>query len=826
MKNKNAPEEKIVSEQENSSPTKIPTLVLLDVHAIIHRAYHALPDFRSSKGEPTGALYGVVTMLIKIIEDVQPDYIVACYDLPQPTHRHEVYKDYKAGRKKTDDDLALQMQRSRDIFTAWSIPMYDKPGFEADDMLGTITEILKDAPINIVIASGDMDTLQLVSGKRVQVYTLKKGIKDTIMYDEAAVRERFGFGPEQLTDYKGLRGDTSDNIIGIKGIGEKTGATLIQNFGTIEKMYKELKKDKEAFTAHCKTIGITPRIVGLIEAGEEEALFSKTLATIRRDAPISFVMPATWKEAISLADIEKLFSELEFRALTERVRTAVSGKKAAQAGLDDDGMTSVSEAENRVNSREKIDDLDPQLVHDTAVALWVADSNITNPNLDEIYNFSGAFSFAEARTKILEEVEKRGSMSVLNDIERPLIPVLERMKTVGIKVDVEYLQKLGATYHAELSKIEKTIWDLAGENFNIASPKQLGEIIFNKLGLKAKNQKKTGTGALSTKESELEKLRDAHPIINEVFKYREYSKLLSTYIDVIPTLVDEHSRIHSTLIQAGTTTGRMASENPNIQNIPNKSDLGRAIRSGFISEKGKAIVAIDYSQMELRIAAFLSRDEKLIEIFREGRDVHTAVAAQVFKVEPEQVTKDMRRQAKVINFGVMYGMGVNALRQNLGSTREEAQLFYNEYFATFSGLAQYLNDTKVLATKKGYTETLFGRRRYFAGLSSKIPYIKASAERMAINAPIQGTEADIIKLAMIRIDEYIRAEKLEGVAHMLIQVHDELVFEIDEKRLDIVPQLQKIMESVIDTKITHGVVCTTEARYGKNWEDTQPLIQK
>lgn len=802
---------------------KVPTLVLLDVHAIIHRAYHALPEFRSSKGEPTGALYGVVTMLIKIIEEIKPDYIVACYDLPQPTHRHEVYKEYKAGRKKTDDDLALQMQRSRDIFIAWSIPVYDKPGFEADDMLGTITEILKDAPINIVIASGDMDTLQLVSGKRVRVYTLKKGIKDTIIYDEDGVRERFGFGPEQLTDYKGLRGDTSDNIIGIKGIGEKTGATLIQNFGTIEKMYAELKKDKDAFAAHCKTIGITPRIVGLIETGEEEALFSKTLATIRKDAPITFVMPPTWKEAIKIADIEKLFSELEFRALTERVRTAVTGKKTVAEDLNDDGMTSVGEAESRANSREKIDELDPSLVHDTAVALWVADSNITNPNLDEIYNFSGAYSFAEARQKILDEVEKRGSMSVLNDIERPLIPVLERMKKIGIKVDVDYLQDLGKKYHTELSKIEKTIWDLAGENFNIASPKQLGEIIFNKLGLKAKNQKKTGTGALSTKESELEKLRDAHPIISEIFKYREYSKLLSTYIDVIPTLVDAESRLHSTLIQTGTTTGRMASENPNIQNIPNKSDLGRAIRSGFIAEKGKVIVAIDYSQIELRIAAFLSRDEKLLEIFKQGRDVHTAVAAQVFKVDAEKVTKDMRRQAKVINFGVMYGMGVNALRQNLGSSREEAQLFYNEYFATFSGLATYLNDTKVLATKKGYTETLFGRRRYFAGLASKIPYIKASAERMAINAPIQGTEADIIKLAMIRIDEYIQKNNLSDKIHMLIQVHDELVFEIDEKSLAKVGEIQKIMESTMDTKITHGVICTTEARYGKNWEDTQPL---
>ncbi len=793
------------------------TLVLLDVHAIIHRAYHALPDFRSSQGEPTGALYGLVTMLVKIIEDIRPDYIVACYDLPQPTHRHHVYKDYKAGRKKTDDELVAQLKRSRDIFSAWSIPMYDKPGFEADDMLGTIVEKLKDTDIDIVIASGDMDTLQLVRGDKVRVYTLKKGIKDTIIYNEDMVRERFGFSPQQLIDYKGLRGDTSDNIIGIKGIGEKTGATLVQTFEALERMYDMLKNDTANFEALSKKAGITPRIINLIKEGEEEALFSKTLATIKCDAPIDFVMPDEWKTTISLDTITKLFSELEFRTLGERIKNLVYG-------TDSKNVTDLNNDKNTQGDlREKIEDLDPALVHDTALALWVADSNITNPDLNDIYQFSHAHNFNEARDYILKEVHKRGGDSVLNTIERPLVPVLEHMKNIGIKVDCTYFKELSETYHTELTAIEKNIWNLAGAEFNIASPKQLGEILFTKLGLKAKNQKKTGTGERSTKESELEKLKDQHPIINEVLRYREYAKLLSTYIDVIPTLADEHGRIHSTLVQSGASTGRMSSENPSIQNIPNKSDLGRAIRKGFISEEGKVIVAIDYSQIELRIAAFLSGDQNLIEIFKQGKDVHTAVASKVFGVAEDAVTKDMRRQAKVINFGVMYGMGVNALRQNLGSSREEAQKFYNDYFSTFAGLAAYLQSTKVSAGQKGYTETLFGRRRYFAGITSKIPFIRASAERMAINAPIQGTEADIIKLAMIKIDEYIQTHSLRGRLDMLIQVHDELVFEVNTDELKHIPAIQNIMETVVSEEQTQGIRCLTEAKYGKNWEDTQPL---
>lgn len=749
-------------------------LVLLDVHAIIHRAYHALPDFVSGKGEPTGALYGLSTMLIKIIEDLKPDYIVACYDLPQPTHRHEVYKEYKAGRKKTDDALVSQLKRSRDIFEAWSIPMYDKPGFEADDMLGTIVTLEKS--VDIIIASGDMDTLQLVEDKRVQVYTLKKGINDTILYDEKAVIDRFGFEPKYLPDYKGLRGDPSDNIIGIKGIGEKTAGLLINKFHTLENMYKVLKKTPEK-------LELTERLLGLIKDGEEEALFSKTLATIRRDAPIDFVLPPEWKECIDIDKLEKLFADLDFRTMGVRLRKLLGVEK--------------------VEIKEVIDEAE---LREVALALWVVDSNKTKPELEDIYNFSKVHNFEQSKKIIFDELEKRNSTFIYDKIEKPLIPVVDQMQEVGAKIDVDYLKDLSKTYHKELEKISKKITEYAGEEFNIASPKQLGEILFVKMGLKAKNQKKTGTGAFSTKESELEKMADLHPIIAEILKYREYAKLLSTYIDVIPTLVDSEHRVHPKMIQAGAVTGRMASENPSIQNIPNKTDLGRAIRRAFIAEKGYKLVAIDYSQIELRIAAYLSGDEKLLAIFKNKEDVHTAVAAQVFGIDLKDVTKDMRRQAKVINFGVMYGMGVTALQKNLGTDRASAQKFYNEYFEKFSGLATYLEKTKYETAQKGYTETLFGRRRYFEGIRSKLPFIRAAAERMAINAPIQGTEADVIKMAMIKI-----AEELD--VRMLFQVHDELVFEIKEDELAIIPKIQEIMEGIVDFDLT------TEARVGDNWEE-------
>lgn len=781
-------------------------LVLLDTHAILHRAYHALPEFASSKGEPTGAIYGLVAMLIKIIAELKPDYIVACYDLPGPTYRHDAYDGYKGTRKETEDDLVAQIKRSSDVFSAFHIPMYSLPGFEADDMLGTIVEETKsNNELEIVVASGDMDTLQLVERGRVSVYTLKKGINDTILYDEKMVFERFGFGPKLLPDYKGLRGDPSDNIIGIKGIGEKTATTLITTFGTIEEMYKVLKKDMEPF----KKAGITPRIIDLLKENEEEAVFSKMLATIRRDAPIDFKLGTPWKEAFVMKDAENLFTELEFRTLGNRLREVFTGEKIAKEKPEQVSLMGASENVSK-------DDLE-----ETALALWVVDSNIINPGLEEILQFAKTDSFAKAKEVIFDELKKRNVLSVFENIEKPLIPIIKKMEKTGVKIDRGYLKKLSVAYHKKLEELQAVIWQHAGEDFNINSPKQLGVILFEKLALTAKGMKKTAGGAQSTRESELVKLKDLHPIIDGILEYREFQKLLSTYIDTIPTMLDADDRLHTNLRQAGSSTGRMSSNNPNIQNIPIKTELGRNIRNAFIAEKGFSFVSFDYSQVELRVAAIISGDEKLLQIFRDGEDVHTAVASQVFNVPFDKVDKEMRRKAKVINFGILYGMGVNALRQNLGGTREEAQNFYNEYFSTFTGIAQYLEETKASAARKGYTETMFGRRCYVQGIQSSIPYIRSAAERMAINAPIQGTATgDIIKLAMKSIAEYIDKKKLDKDVRMLLQVHDELVFEIKEERVsEIIPEIKKLMESVLTREQSKGVVLVANAEVGTSWGD-------
>ncbi len=813
------------------------TLVLLDSHAIIHRGYHALPDFATSKGVPTGALYGLSSMLIGIIEKFHPDYIVACYDLPQPTYRHEAYKDYKAGRKKSDDELVDQLKSSRKIFENFNIPMYDKPGFEADDILGTIVEQTKKlSTLKTIIASGDMDTLQLVRDKEVQVFTLKKGIKDTVTYDEDAVYERFGFSPEYLPDYKGLRGDTSDNIIGIVGIGEKTATTLISHFKTIERMYEVLKSKKGI--EEMKKLGITDRVIELLKNGEDEAIFSKMLATIRRDAPIKFELPdSTWKESFDMGRAQQIFDEFEFRTLGARLKNIMSQQGVDVSGTQGGGL--FGDLENSsiqggvVNKEENEEGITEDQKKRLCIALWVLNSSLTNPSYEDVLKYTKSKKYEAIEKYLLSEIRKQELEYVLKDIEWPLIPVVSKMEGDGILLDKKYLKKLSEDYHKELSRLEEEIWKMAGREFNVDSPKQLGVVIFDEMNLGegqgAKRLKKTAGGARSTKESELEKLKGVHPIIDKILEYRELAKLLSTYIDPLPLLTDAKDRLHAKFLQAGTTTGRMSSQNPNLQNIPTKTDLGRRVRGGFIAEKGKVLLAFDYSQIELRIAAILSGDKNLVDIFKRGEDVHSGVASRVFGVKENEVTKEMRRQAKVINFGILYGMGVNALKVNLGSTKDEAQTFYNEYFKTFEGLAGFLEDTKRFAEQNGYTETLFGRRRYFEGIRSKLPFIRAAAERMAINAPIQGTSADIIKISMRKIYDYINDPKnkeVYGKIKMLLQVHDELVFEVEDNKefiKKIAKKIQGMMEDVLSDEKSKGVPLVTTANIGANWGEMETL---
>jgi len=773
-------------------------LVLFDAHAILHRAYHALPDFASARGEPTGGLYGLSTMLMRIITDLKPDYMAACYDRPEATFRKEAYADYKGQRKKADDQLIAQMDRSRDIFSAFAIPVYDRAGFEADDIIGTITEQLKEnEEVEIIIASGDMDTLQLVDKKRVQVFTLKKGINDTVLYDEDQVKLRFSFAPEFLPDYKGLRGDPSDNIVGVAGIGEKTATVLIQKFGTIENIFLALNKDE----ATIKQLGLSERLIKILKAGEDEALFSKMLATIKRDVPISFMLEeSSWKDNCDIKQIEQLFISLDFRSLVPRARTLLSSV----------GMLSESKVQPAVEA------VDPGRVYSLGIALWLIDSTKTTPDLEDILNYAETDSFDVAEKKILTDLKKLQLEKVYQEIEMPLIPIINEAKNWGILIDKKYLTELSIEYHRLLSGLEQKIYQVAGQEFNINSPKQLGEVLFDQLKLSLKGLRKTAGGARSTKESELIKIKDAHPVIPLILDYREYQKLLSTYIDNIPQMTDENDRLHTTLNQAGTTTGRMSSSNPNLQNIPVREGAGEKIRRAFVASPGHKLVSFDYSQIEMRILAELSQDQDLMEIFKTGKDVHTSVAARVFRVDEGAVTKEMRRQAKVINFGIIYGMGVNALKTNLGTSREEAQKFYDDYFATFPTIRAYFDEVVSSAYRNGYTETLFGRRRYFPELKSHLPFIRAGAERMAMNAPLQGTAADLVKMAMIKVEKLLETEKLKKRVHFLLQIHDELMFEIEENLADkISPLIDGVMESVFPL----SVPLATNWAIGKNWSE-------
>ncbi len=775
------------------------TLVLLDAHAIIHRAYHALPEFATRAGVPTGALYGIIAMVLKITEDLKPDYIVACYDLPQKTFRHEAYDAYKGTRAKTDDALISQIVQSREIFDALNIPMYDAPGFEADDVLGAIAEQTKnDEQLNVIIASGDMDTLQLVEENRVQVYTLKKGLNDTIIYNEKAVVERFGFLPIQIPDYKGLRGDTSDNIIGVKGIGEKTATSLILAYKTIEQLFVAIKKDRDSVK---KKANVTDRIVDLLIENEEEALFSKTLATIRRDVPITFVLPEEFKKNTEREKLIALCQKFEFRSLITRIEKVF--------GFDP------------VKDEVEIKGDDIFLVKKLSIATSLINSEDKEPDIGAILFHTKTQTIADAEKVLMQDIKKNNLEFVFDIIEVPLIPIISELEQNGILIDVAYLKKLSVEYHTTFDSLEKKIYELTGETFNINSPKQLAEILYDKLGLSdGIKMKKTAGGARSTKESELLKMKDAHPVISVVLEYRELQKLLSTYIDTLPALVKEDGRIHAHFLQTGTTTGRFGCENPNLQNIPIKTELGKRIRNAFVASKGHTLISFDYSQIELRVAAMLAGDAYMAEAFNRGDDIHTAVAMKVFGVSEADMTYDMRRRAKVINFGILYGMGVTALKDALGTDRKEAQAFYDNYFLAFPSIAGYLEGIKEFAKKHGFTTTLYGRRRYFPNIKSSIQFIRAMAERTAINAPIQGTAADVMKLGMIKAQTELTKVGLSEKAKMVLQVHDEIIYEVENA---VVEKVTEIVSKALVTampdepKPTIAVPLAVGIKQGENW---------
>ncbi len=749
-------------------------LVILDSNALIHRAYHALPPLTSPKGEPTSAIYGFYSTFIKMVNDLKPDYLVAAFDRPEPTFRHKAFLAYKAQRPKTPDDLIWQLQKVKESLSAIGVLVIEKAGYEADDIIGTLVgKLHKEQELEIIIVTGDLDTLQLVRDG-VKIYTMKRGISDIVIYDQKAVMERFSLPPEKLADYKGLVGDASDNIPGISGIGPKTAIQLLQKFGVLEGIFD------------------SKEIPEKLKGKREEALFSKELATINTEVPLSFHLEDSRWKGFAVEKIEPLFKEFAFQSLFARISSQNSKKPADLFSQNQESSTIIKKSPDE----EKIQN----------IALWLLDPEKKNASLLDSLNV------------LKERMREEGVINIFEDIEIPLLPILEQMSKEGIGVDQKTLKLLQADLEKDIYSLKKEITRIAGEEFNPNSSDQLRTLLFEKLKISPKYLKKTPGGKISTKESQLFKIIDSHIVIGRILKYRELEKLLTTYVVPFFQKIEKDGKIHTTFNQTGTTTGRLSSENPNLQNIPSQGEYALRFKNIFVPTKGFLFVSFDYSQIELRIAAHLSDDKDLKLAFKKGEDIHTHTASKVFGVALEKVTKEMRRIAKVFNFGILYGLGSRGLSENLRISQGEAKKFIYNYFERFSGVKEYIQKIRQEVIENGYVKTHFGRKRWFYELKNlaRLPRnVREAYLREAVNMPIQGTAADIVKLAMIEVDGKIMKGHERDV-HLLLQIHDDLLFEIKQKKInEYAPQIKKIMEHAVKLSVPLNVEVKIGARWGE-----------
>ncbi len=742
-------------------------VLLVDSHALLHRAYHAMANMMSAEGKPSGALFGFVKMIHTASNSLHPEHVICCYDLPKPTFRHLAFAEYKGTRAKSDDALRDQIVESKNFAEAMGIPIYELEGFEADDLLGTLAHKIDKEKYEVIIFSGDMDVMQLIE-EGVKVFAQRKGT-DVEMYGEEEVVKRYGITPKQIPDYKGLAGDSSDNIPGVSGIGEKTAVKLIAEFDNIESLYETVNSEKNEDKERLESV-VSKRIIEKLKAEHDEAIFSKTLATIRRDAPIDIKEFKTFGSDIDNEKYKRLCDEYDLRSLKSYFDKKSEGDSSATHEVEEE----IKEIEIETLRSEELEEL--QII---SALLSSEKTKLTFVDIKNLYALKSDVTFEIARDQLLVRLEKENLINYYRDIENKITPILKVMMGWGISVNKEELEKQKINIKSMIDRLEKEIHALAGQEFLISSPKQLGEVLYEKLALGVK-VKKTSTGKLSTNADMLEKLKDDHPIINKILEWREVSKIYGTYLEPMIKYVHEDGKVHPHFLQLGASTGRFSCENPNMQNLPIKSELGQLVRNIFVAEEGKSLISIDYSQIDLRAAAILSKDERLIDIFKRGIDVHKGVAAQTLHKSEDDVTSAERNKAKAINFGILYGMGVSALKEAMHVERKEAQDFYDTYKETFSTLMTYLENVKDSAKRLGYTETLFGRRRDVPLLRSPIPFMRAQGERMAINAPVQGSSADILKLGMIDVWEKFHEDFKTGKLKMLLQIHDELVFECDE----------------------------------------------
>ncbi len=812
-------------------------LLLIDANSIIHRCFHALPPLSTPDGRPIQAVYGLSNIFLRMWREERPAFAAALFDRPEPTFRKKKYKEYKGQRPPTPSELISQIIEAHEFFKQFGIATFEKPGYEADDCIATLAEKFKNGDdLQVIILTGDADTLQLVESDRLVVRTFRKGISDTIIYDEPAVKARYGLHPNQLVDYKALVGDPSDNIKGVPGVGPKTAAELLQRHGNLEHLLAHASPEDK----------LEKKVVGF----REQAEFAKSLVILDRQVPLEI-------DSLNELRIEDhsdapvaYFKTLGFESLLKRFGAEQGlplpppepslSKKEKPKLLKTDNLIFLTDENlerrdlyNSPKSKVGFDlkttlkalwtqgtDLVPPYF-DLGIAFWLLDSDFREYDPEMTFkkflrkewggkeeDFVDAYQFTN---RMMDEYEVR---NVFQDIEMPLLRVLGTMEHQGIQIDRGQLKSLESKFQKKLEVLTKEIYKAAEEEFNINSPQQLGKILFIKLALGGKGMKRTGGGQFSTNAEILELLRDAHPIIPKILEYREYFKLQSTYIRPLQELTDKKEKLHTDFIQTGSATGRISSQAPNLQNIPKGASWANDLRAAFVAKRGYSLVSFDYSQMELRILAALSGDKNMKEAFLRGDDVHRITAAKVFHMAPEKVGDAERRVAKVLNFGLAYGMGVNAFAKAGNLKRAEAQTLIKAYFEEFHGVRTWQEETKRKVRELGYVKTRTGRRRYLPDIASGSPRFVADAERAAINQPVQGLEADIVKMAMIEIDKKIKEKEWEGDARMVLTIHDELLFEIrDDMIRKITPLVKRIMEEIYPLEVPLVV----DVSSGKNW---------
>lgn len=835
-------------------------LLALDGNSIINRAFYGIKLLTTKDGRYTNAVYGFINILNRLIETEKPDGVAVAFDLKKPTFRHKMYGEYKAGRKGMPNELAQQLPVMKEWLTLAGYTFIECETYEADDILGTLSALCEKSGDECVIATGDRDSLQLISDStRVLLAATKMGKPEIINYDKAALYEKYGLTPDEMIELKSLMGDSSDNIPGVAGVGEKTATDLISRFHSIDYIYENLD-----------TIDIKEGVRKKLESGKESAYLSRELGTICKAAPINGDISSYKTRPRDTAGLSRLMTSLEFFKLMEKMGiTPDSGSLQTALDFSDSKKFSVTKEitptdtadiysengeyylisdgkvskadENTVKNiltdgavKKRVYDYKtlykayPDLdgvVFDAMLAAYLINPSASSYSAERLISeyaspapeiegecdgaFKNACLFSVCCDRLEKELRETNQRKLLDEIELPLARVLGDMELCGFLVDKNGLKALSQELKERIKVIEKEIYSLVGYEFNLNSPKQLGVALFEKLGLPAKKKTKSG---YSTNAEVLEELRYAHPVVNLLLEYRKLSKLKSTYADGLRECIADDGRIHSTFNQTEARTGRISSLEPNLQNIPVRTEEGRRLRAYFIAPEGRALCDADYSQIELRVLASIAGDKNMIEAFNTGTDIHTVTASQVFGLPVDMVTHELRSRAKAVNFGIVYGIGAFSLSKDIGVTRAEADRYIKNYLATYPSVAEYMEKTIENAKKDGFVTTLYGRRRRLPELSSSNGNLRAFGERAARNAPIQGTAADIIKLAMIRVFEKLKTDI--PTAKLILQVHDELIVECDERDSE---RVCRLLETEMENAAHLAVRLTADAHSGKNW---------